>query len=1026
MKRRIKFCFSIVLLLNTIFTIAIIQVFAENKTIIGSVNGQEISMDKDLVGLENKSESSTTDSVINQSDREIISSEKISMENQNSNSTSTSTYHGDKLSSSEEEITLSNDLEYSEETSETKKNSLETRQLSVIGEDYSISVSFTSEAGISDTAELKARELVKDSEEYRQCLDQAMDAMDMDSIPMFCRFFDISFVDNGSKIEPSAPVDVMITYFDPVPVIETNQCTAVHFAESGLELIEARLETTNDGDAITFTQEGFSIVGTVIEGDVALTQGQKYIFYTGDNNALGVSRKNNENYSIAPIQVKVENNGYVTPFSADVDISDITWIYQNGGLYNPSANKYLDLVASTPKQVTGTLRYTSTVGLSTSIKTIYSKEISNTLRISQNYDDLQPFLLAYENGIYKSGTEFDNAQLYHLTAIVRNVSDDLVNSEDLVVKDAIRESGCIKPHWNNFIPEGKLTYRWEKSIDGGAHWENVNRENITGEQYNVAENGEWLNVSLDSGAEALYRVSLVEIDGQPLEKRVTSEVYRVLYFSKLKNGGFEKPDILQSSSAGDYQPFLPNETFDMVWKTTATDGQIEYISVGSPDFQDLSQKWHLCEAANDGVQYVELNATQEGALYQDVLTVPGSKMYWQLAHRARGTTYMSGQSDTMYVVIMSTVLAEKYNVTTQQAVQDVINYPQNYPGAVVRSITSDNKSWQLYQGEYIVPESQYLSRYFFVSGSTASNDVTVGNHLDSVSFSINLPPPEPNETNVEIVKEIKGLTYEDALKVLQKLQFSIQNVSSGEKNQIWGTEFSQLINNGNGTFVAKYVKQGITPGDYDIKEDTNNGIADFDGYDRSTFIKSEDTVEDAYYSEGFHGVVVRAEGGKTSSITIHNSYVKEQVSISIVKKGDNGKFLTAGFELASVNGDTWDTLQVFDTNDGEKILSELRYNQLYRLTENKVPDGYIGLTDPVYFMINSDGIQLCSVDGTKLPEHDGILIDGLQIVVINKSNYILPDAGGSGILHYKTAGILLMSISILVLCGLKYTNKRKI
>ena len=49
----------------------------------------------------------------------------------------------------------------------------------------------------------------------------------------------------------------------------------------------------------------------------------------------------------------------------------------------------------------------------------------------------------------------------------------------------------------------------------------------------------------------------------------------------------------------------------------------------------------------------------------------GAKLYWQLYHRGRGTTaYDSSQTDTMYVLIMSTKLAKQYHVDTQSAVQD--------------------------------------------------------------------------------------------------------------------------------------------------------------------------------------------------------------------------------------------------------------------------------------------------------------------------------------------------------------------
>ena len=38
----------------------------------------------------------------------------------------------------------------------------------------------------------------------------------------------------------------------------------------------------------------------------------------------------------------------------------------------------------------------------------------------------------------------------------------------------------------------------------------------------------------------------------------------------------------------------------------------------------------------EGNQCAELNCEASGALYQDVITIPGTQMYWSLYHCARG------------------------------------------------------------------------------------------------------------------------------------------------------------------------------------------------------------------------------------------------------------------------------------------------------------------------------------------------------------------------------------------------------
>ena len=233
-----------------------------------------------------------------------------------------------------------------------------------------------------------------------------------------------------------------------------------------------------------------------------------------------------------------------------------------------------------------------------------------------------------------------------------------------------------------------------------------------------------------------------------------------------------------------YQPFYSNGTPGLIWKTTAKDAEIEYVSAATDKFDkdtgkthaQQSLEWHKVEAAASGTQFAELNANEPGALYQDVLTTPGAKLYWQLYHRGRGTKANdSKQKDMMYVVIMSTKLAEQYKVETQSKVQDVITNVQNntgkYPGASVATITDDNVQWYRHTGDYDVSENQYLTRFFFVAGETAfdknggdgkTKAGTVGNHLDNVSFSETLPDPNPDTGHLQIVKTVRGLTEDQA------------------------------------------------------------------------------------------------------------------------------------------------------------------------------------------------------------------------------------------------------------------------
>ena len=178
-------------------------------------------------------------------------------------------------------------------------------------------------------------------------------------------------------------------------------------------------------------------------------------------------------------------------------------------------------------------------------------------------------------------------------------------------------------------------------------------------------------------------------------------------------------------------------------------------------------------------QCAELNCEASGALYQDVITIPGTQMYWSLYHRARGAydkwklvqdKTQNRETDTMYVVAMPKDLAEKYDVTTQEKVLEILKHvhdedsefhdieivritttnggngeikfssetdshivPPTYFGNLAEGQTRTvydsgtrryfrygNTDWHYYTGNFSIPENQYLTRFFFVAGKTAS------------------------------------------------------------------------------------------------------------------------------------------------------------------------------------------------------------------------------------------------------------------------------------------------------------------
>lgn len=133
---------------------------------------------------------------------------------------------------------------------ETEEADSGKRVMTAEGADYTVTVSFTEEAGIPEDAVLDVRELEKDSEEYLAHYYQTMETLSVNELQS-ARFFDITFLVNGEEIEPTAPVEVSIKCED------VKDADVVHFAKEGTEVLDA----VNNGadNSISFTQNSFSV-----------------------------------------------------------------------------------------------------------------------------------------------------------------------------------------------------------------------------------------------------------------------------------------------------------------------------------------------------------------------------------------------------------------------------------------------------------------------------------------------------------------------------------------------------------------------------------------------------------------------------------------------------------------------------------------------------------------------------------------------------------------------------------------------
>ncbi len=128
----------------------------------------------------------------------------------------------------------------------------EETELTAEGSDYKVYVTVTAEAKLPKETTLQVREITKekDEEEYQLYFDRAQkelkDKYDDNTSLSFARFYDISFIYKGAKIEPAGKVMVRIEYDKAVEVTANAGLDTVHFdeqKEDKPEFIESELKT---------------------------------------------------------------------------------------------------------------------------------------------------------------------------------------------------------------------------------------------------------------------------------------------------------------------------------------------------------------------------------------------------------------------------------------------------------------------------------------------------------------------------------------------------------------------------------------------------------------------------------------------------------------------------------------------------------------------------------------------------------------------------------------------------------------
>lgn len=418
----------------------------------------------------------------------------------------------------------------------------------------------------------------------------------------------------------------------------------------------------------------------------------------------------------------------------------------------------------------------------------------------------------------------------------------VVTSAELV--DSIRTDGCFTAKVNGSTDRlDGAVYTWYRSKDG-TNWEEVPQQLCSGDAWNITPGSEHrLNAALDAciagvrDAERLYyKVEVTGTDGAKL----TAAAMQVPYCIQLQNGSFETPDIaglkayhnkdnntpasrLYYSSDGGTGTFFtqyPSGEGGIVWQTTGvarhwqTGSAGLYIELADGSnrsyngMRNYPEASYSIDGAYDGQQFAELNCEAYGALYQDVLTAPGTTLHWSLAHRARGR----GMQDSMALLIapvdvaaqITDILAgvssedDNRGLLVRAALDRTVQY--NGEEVPIRSfmvggeITDGSDQWGVHSGDYTVRAGQYVSRFFFLALSSGKGDRREGNLLDKVWFSTEPAPPVAGHANLTLRKTLAGsLTADELTAVRAGLTFTVTRSDGTAVASESGTPYTYTV-----------------------------------------------------------------------------------------------------------------------------------------------------------------------------------------------------------------------------------------
>ena len=581
------------------------------------------------------------------------------------------------------------------------------------------------------------------------------------------------------------------------------------------------------------------------------------------------------------------------------------------------------------------------------------------------------------------GYAVDTLDINNITKV--SIKDDIANSGHYILQIIADGKDYEGADAGTFLHEHgyKVTWKQNETV--------AKRTEVSDGLFTLEKNGGWIDVIYTDGANKTY---VVTVSNDTEAKSSSGKT--VEYNKRLENGDFEQGGANQTLEG----------TPGLVWKTTANDHYIELANIGDGqsyrELQYVGGKWTTNDAVNYGGiafgatstpngthQFAELNAKQEGALYQDVLTKPGLTMNWKFSHKARTRTNSGSgpnsqnnnvlmpskkTADTMAMVIAPLELVG--NIETQSDLVELLARCGNssgehkingygthgdpkkeyrvyvvYDSSEIHGYTSKSmwfgnryakynystSSWNNRSGTYTVPEGQYLTRFFFVAVDTVfqDGDLRVGNLLDDVWFAQEAPPaPTDGSGQITVTKKFYGLTLDEAKKVAEKGIISGDTGSISFNGDAWTTD-----TDARGSYIAvSHVINNLSlaanqPYQYTFTEDKE--IAAVEGY------TLKETLVDGKTKSEPSGTVNIDKENNLQSITFSNIYEKNTADVTLTKHvtglmGDTHKefvFSITGLNNSGAMLENGDLSNFTLTHNGSVTLKNVPMGTVFAVVE---------------------------------------------------------------------------------------------